>query len=132
MNFKEIFTNNIGWKIGGIVLALMLWIHLTTEKHYEAHYTIPIEYSGLTDDFYVEKIEPPEVEVKIIGTGKQLAYLDLVNAPGIRLDLSAIEEAGVYRYNITLLQIYNIDPYEYSTVDFPQNDRCSVVVKRRT
>jgi YbbR domain-containing protein len=129
---KELFTHNIGWKIGGIILALMLWFHLTTEKHYEGDYTAKIEYTGLADDLYVEKIEPPKVEIKIIATGKQLAYLDLINRPRIRIDLSSVESAGTYKYNITLLEIYNIDPYEYSSVDFPSNGRCNVVVKRRS
>ena len=132
MTFKEVFTNNIGWKIGGIALALMLWLHLTTEKHYEGQYMVPVEFTGLSDSLVVDKIDPPVIEVKIIGTGKQLAYLDLINSPGIQIDLSSIDEAGVYRYNITLLQIYNIDPYEYTSVDFPAHDRCSVIVKRRT
>lgn len=131
MAFKELFTNNIGWKIGGIVLALMLWVHLTTEKNYEEKFTAEIEYGGLPEGFYVENIEPPAAEITIIGTGKQLALLGLARNPKIRIDLSSIKEAGTYRYDITLLEIYNIDPYEYASVDFPSGDHCSVSIKRK-
>jgi YbbR domain-containing protein len=131
VTFKELLITNIGWKIGGIVLALMLWFHLSTEKNYEEIYTIEIEYTGLPDGFYVDKIEPPAVEVTIVGTGKQLALLDLTKKPKIRIDLSTMNEAGTYEYDITLKEIYDIDPYEYSSVDFPSGDHCSVSIKRK-
>ncbi len=131
MALREIFSNNIGWKIGGIVLALMLWIHLTTEKNYEGKFSAEIEYEGLPDGLYVDRIEPQAAELAIIGTGKQLAILGLTNKPRIRIDLSSIKEAGTYRHDITLLEIYNIDPYEYISVDFPSGDHCSVSIKRK-
>jgi len=129
--FKELFANNIGWKIGGIVLALMLWVHLTTEKNYEEKFTAEIEYAGLPEGFYVDRIEPPAAEIMIIGTGKQLALLALSRKPKIRIDLSSIKEAGTYKYDITPLEIYNIDPYEFAVVDFPSGDHCSVSIKRK-
>jgi len=131
VTFKELLTSNIGWKIGGIVLALMLWFHLTTEKNYEKIYTIEIEYTGLPDGLYVDKIEPPIVEIIIVGTGKQLALLDLAKKPKIRIDLSEMKESGTYEYDITLKEIYNIDPYEYAGVDFPSADRCRFSIKRK-
>jgi YbbR domain-containing protein len=131
VTFKELITNNIGWKIGGLVLALMLWIHLTTEKTYEEDFTAKIEFTGLPEGFYVEKIEPPDAEIVIDGTGKQLAYLSVFNKPKIRIDLSSIKEPGNYEYDLSLLEIYSLDPYEYSGIKFPSGDRCSVYVRRK-
>jgi YbbR domain-containing protein len=129
--YKELLTNNIGWKIGGVILALMLWFHLTTEETYEENFTAEIEYSGLSEGFYVEQIEPPAAEILIAGTGKQLAYLSAANKPKIRIDLSAIDEPGDYKYDISPLEIYTIDPYEYSGIKFASGNRCSFSVRRK-
>jgi YbbR domain-containing protein len=131
VTFKETISNNAAWKIGGIILALMLWIHLTTEKNYEGTFTADIEFEGLSDGFYVDKIEPASAEILIIGTGKQLALLSVSNNPGIKIDLSSVKEAGTYKYDITILEIYNIDPHEYIGVDFPSGDYCNVSIKRK-
>lgn len=131
MTFKELISNNIGWKIGGLLLALMLWVHLSTEKTYEEDFTAEIEYSGLPDGFYVDKIEPPNAEIVIAGTGKQLAYLSVFNKPKIKIDLSSIKEPGDYDYEISPLEIYTIDSYDYSGIKFPDGDRCSVSVRRK-
>lgn len=131
MSFKESFANNIGWKIGGIVLALMLWIHLTTEETYEGDFTADIEYIGLSDGFYVEKIDPPTAEIVIAGTGKQLAYLNVVNKPKIRINLSSVDEPGDFSYDFSPLEIYNIDPYEYSGIKFSSGNHCSISIRRK-
>jgi len=131
VSLKESLTNNIGWKIGGIVLALMLWFHLTTEETYEESFTAEIEYIGLAEGFYVEKIEPPETEIVIAGIGKQLAYLSVADKPKIRIDLSSVDEPGDYDYDISPLEIYSIDAFDYSSVKFPSGHRCSVSVRRK-
>jgi hypothetical protein len=124
-------SNNIGWKIGGVVLALMLWSHLATEKTYEKDFSAEIEYAGLPEGLYVEKIEPPTAELTIVGTGKQLAFLAFSDKPKIRIDLSSVKGPGVFSFDITPLEIYPLDPYEYAKIKFPFDDHCDFVIKRK-
>ena len=110
MAIKEVILNNIGWKIGGIVLALMLWTHLATEKTYESTFKAGIEFTGLSDNLFIERMAPETVEIAIVGTGKQLAYLALFQKPMIQIDLSAVGGPGMFRYDFTPFEIYAIDP----------------------
>ena len=131
MTFKEVFSKNIGWKIGGVVLALMLWFHLATEKTYEENFTAEIEYSGLSGDLYVEKIVPEITEIAVTGTGKQLAYLAFSEELKIRIDLSGVDEPGIFRHNLNPFEIYTIDPLEYAGITFPSGNVCSFSIKRK-
>ncbi len=131
MAIKEVFLNNIGWKIGGIVLALMLWTHLATEKTYESTFKAKIEFSGLSENLYVERMAPEIVEIAVVGTGKQLAYLALFQKPMIRIDLSTIDGPGIFDYAFTPFEIYTIDPLDYAGITFPSGDDCSISIKRK-
>jgi YbbR domain-containing protein len=131
VSFKQTILNNIGWKIGGVVLALMLWTHLATEKTYEKDFTAEVEYTGLQDGLYVEKIEPPETDFTVVGTGKQLAVLAFSDKPKIMIDLSSVKGPGVFKYDITPLDIYPLDPYKYAEINLPSSDYCNFFIKRK-
>ena len=129
MSLKELLANNILWKIGGIVLALMLWFHLATERTYEKIYMVEIEYSGLPRNFYVDMIEPSAAKIIAVGTVKQLAFLAFSKKPKVRIDLSSIAEPGVYKYNITRQEIYTSGAYDFTGIDLLSNDHCSISIK---
>ncbi len=131
MTFKEVFSKNIGWKIGGVVLALMLWFHLATEKTYEENFMAEIEFTGLSNDFYVERIVPDIAEITVAGTGKQLAYLAFSEELKIRIDLSEVNEPGIFKHNMNPFEIYTIDPLEYAGITFPSGNVCSLSIKRK-
>lgn len=116
MGLKEIFTKNIGWKIGGLVLALALWFHLATEKVYEKNFDVDIETVGLADNLAVGKIVPAKANIAVTGTGKQLLKLSFLEELILRTDLSDIRNPGVYRRKFNLADIHPIDVSMYRRI----------------
>ena len=110
---------------------MMLWTHLATEKTYEKDFTAEIEYTGLEDGLYVDKVEPTAADFTIVGTGKQLAFLALFDKPKIKIDLSSVKDPGIYKYDITPMDIFPLDPYKYTEINLPSDDYCHFFIKRK-
>ena len=104
---------------------MMLWTHLATEKTYEKDFT------GLEDGLYVDKVEPTAADFTIVGTGKQLAFLALFDKPKIKIDLSSVKDPGIYKYDITPMDIFPLDPYKYTEINLPSDDYCHFFIKRK-
>jgi hypothetical protein len=130
--FKEVITRNIGWKIGGLVMALALWLHLATEKIYEKDFSVQIEVTGLPDDLRVDKIEPETAEVAIMGTGKQLLRLAISDDLKLLVDLSNVERPGVYEHKFNLVDIHPIDASAFKRVSFAGAERYKISVVYKT
>lgn len=118
MRLKEILLKNIGWKIGGLVLALTLWFHLATERTYEKNFPASFEIIGLSENLKVEKIVPPEGHVTITGTGKQLLKLSFSAHLKLVVNLSATRSAGVVEHRFDIADLLPIDPSQYRRVTF--------------
>ncbi len=131
MGLRTIFTKNIGWKIGGLVMAVALWLHLATEKTYEKNFTVGIEVAGLVDDLRIDRIEPESAEIAITGTGKQLLRLTFSDELKIIVDVSNIREPGVYENKFNLIDIRPIDLSAFRRITFAgiERYRISIVEK---
>jgi hypothetical protein len=132
VGLKEIFTKNMGWKIGGLVMAVALWLHLATEKIYEKNFTVEIEVAGLADDLRIDSIEPESAEIAITGTGKQLLRLSFSDELKIIVDVSNIREPGVYVNKFNLMDIHPIDASAFSRVSFAGTERYRISIVEKT
>ena len=132
MTLKETLTRNIGWKIGGLVLAIGLWFHLVTEKVYEKAFSAEVVSVGLANNLVIENIKPEMTKIAFTGTGKQLIRLALTDQLKLRIDLSNIEKPGIYEHKFSLLDLYPIDPSIFLRITFQGNDRCQISVKSMT
>ncbi len=132
MGLRTIFTKNIGWKIGGLVMAVALWLHLATEKIYEESFTIRIEVTGLAEDLRIDRIEPESVEIAITGTGKQLLRLSFSDKLKIHVDLSGISEPGVYEDDFNMIDIRPIDASAFRNISFSRFDRYRISIVDKT
>lgn len=121
----------MGWKIGGLVMGLALWLHLATEKVYEKSFAVEIEITGLASDLQVEKIEPEMTEVAVMGSGKQLLRLALSDRLKILVDLRKVTKPGVYEHKFNLTDIDPINASAFKRVSFSgvERYRISVVYK---
>lgn len=118
MGFKENLTKNIGWKIGGLVMALALWFHLATEKTYDKTFAVDIEVIGLSPDLQLRNPEPPKALVTITGTGKQLIKLSLVGDLKLVANLSSVKQPGRVDHRFNIADLVPIDPSQYRRITF--------------
>lgn len=121
MNLKEIFTKNIGWKIGGLVLASALWFHLATEKSYDKEFTVEIEVIGLSENLRVERFVPAAAAITITGTGKQLWKLSVSEKLRLKIDLSALKSPGILKHQFKIDNLYPFDPSQYQKTEILGN-----------
>ncbi|KPJ60231.1 MAG: hypothetical protein AMJ46_07910 [Latescibacteria bacterium DG_63] len=66
---------NLGLKIIALLLALLLWAHVTTERRYEWEFDLPLQLSEAGNDLVLASNPPQAVKVRLRGTGKKLLRL---------------------------------------------------------
>lgn len=128
VGLREFLTRNIGWKLGGLALALALWFHLATEKVYDKSYPVEIEITGLPDSLRVDKIEPPTEDVIVTGTGKQLIKLSFSNKLRLRADLSNARKPGIFEHRFTIADLVPIDPSQYKRITLMGDGLTSIYI----
>jgi hypothetical protein len=128
---KSALTRNLGWKLLALLLALVLWFHLATEKTYERTFKARIYGDNLPSDIYIDEISPESIDVSIAASGKQILKLMLSQEILIRLDLSVYEEPGEYTRYITQTDLYQIDASRFVRVLFAPSDRVKIALKQR-
>jgi len=84
--WKFIFEN-FGFKIVALVMALLLWFHVATEKTYEYTKSFPVKISNIPKGLILSEQAPEEVQVKIRGKGKELLKLLLVDKEKLQIDI---------------------------------------------
>jgi YbbR domain-containing protein len=73
---QDLFTNNLGYKLIALLLALLLWFDVRTEKVTVIDYPVPVTLSIVGDEMTITNDPPAEVEVSFSGTGRDLLSLD--------------------------------------------------------
>jgi YbbR domain-containing protein len=132
LSLKDKLFANLGWKIVAILLALVLWFHVATEKIYEKRFPARVEVSGLARDLEVEAIDPAAADVSVIGTGKELLQLMLSGGLKARIDVSPVSRPGVYDYEFGLANLYNVDVSSFKNMTILSGNHLKLVVKSRT
>ena len=67
--------NNLTLKIGAILLALLLWVHVATNKTYEYQVDLKLSVINIPAGLVLVSDVPPMVTVRVKTTGKQLIAL---------------------------------------------------------
>ena len=99
-SFRAFFTENLGYKIVALLLALLLWFDVNTDEVTVVEYSVPLRLAVRGSDMIVTNDVPREVEVTFTGRGKELLRLDK--------DLLAIEKEVAGGENDTL--VVTIEP----------------------
>jgi YbbR domain-containing protein len=84
--WKFIFEN-FWFKIVALVMALLLWFHVATERVYEYTKSFPVKISNLPKELVLSEAVPQEVQVKIRGKGKELLKLLLTEKRNLQIDI---------------------------------------------
>lgn len=92
---------HIGWKIGGIILALLLWFHLTTQQSYHQELTLDIEYVGVPEGMALGNNSQKTALVELTADGKQLLKILYFEEVKLVIDLSDFTTTGEYSLEFT-------------------------------
>jgi YbbR domain-containing protein len=95
---RSVFRENLGIKIAAIVLSLLVYFHVRTEREDEVTFRVPVLLKGLPDSLTWTGEAPRDVTVAMSGKLKNLIRLRLA-APHIDVDVSQV---GPGRFQRTL------------------------------
>ena len=93
---RKHFFKNPGWKIGGLLLALALWFHLSTEQQFSKEITVDIEYTNIPPTLALGSDSQKMVRVRITTDGKRLFKILYFEELKVVVDLSDFTRAGSY------------------------------------
>jgi len=126
MSVSRMF-DNLWVKLAAVVLAVLLWFHVATDKVYQHQYTIPLTQIDLDETLVLTEPPPDSVTVSVSARGKILLRTDW-KKKGVRLvadhtrvgrfkvDISAANLSLVQADKVTLIDV--IEPREmYFTCD---------------
>jgi YbbR domain-containing protein len=131
LSIKDKLIANLGWKVVAVLLALVLWFHVSTERTYEKYFQARIEPIGLSPRLKVDSLNPPTTKVSIIGTGKQILQLMVSGGVTAYVDLSMITRAGAYDHEVTPSDLYDIDISALRSVAFISNNHIKIDISSK-
>lgn len=76
VQLRHLFTQNLGYKLVALLLALLLWFDVTSEETSVIEYPVPLSIAVEGRDMIITNDVPHEVDVRFSGSGKELLRLD--------------------------------------------------------
>jgi YbbR domain-containing protein len=132
LSIRDKLFSNFGWKIIAILLALVLWFHVATEKIYEKTFPVKIQTIGLRSNVGVQDISPASTDISVVATGKQLLQLMLSDGLTAYIDLSFVSRPGQYEYTISSSNFHDVDASSFRSATFIGPTKFVVTVRPRT
>jgi YbbR domain-containing protein len=116
----EFLTKNLTLKIVALILALLFWFNVVTNKTYEHEFEVNFKLNDISEELILTTPPPGKIKVKVEGTGKQLLAF-LFKNPSLTYDASNFER-GIYRIELTPVDLMFDDNIRASVkaVDNPQ------------
>ena len=86
---RNLFFENVGLKLVALVLALVVYLHVYTDRPASLTMSFPVEVAHLDDSLAVVSQTPNAVSAELKGTGKQLIRLRLAE-PNLVVSLAGV------------------------------------------
>jgi YbbR domain-containing protein len=93
-------THNLGWKLGALVLATLLWVATVGEQELVTTHAVPILYRNLPADLLVSSDAVDVVRVELRGPESKLTPASLADL-AITLNLSDITGPGQRTFTLS-------------------------------
>lgn len=93
---KNRLFKNLGWKLGGLLLALVLWFHLTTQQEYSKSLTVDIEYTDIPFNLTLAPGSQKMAQIQLTTDGKTLFKILYFDHPKIVINLVDFTHPGEY------------------------------------
>lgn len=111
---------NLWVKIAAILLAILLWFHVATEKTYQMEISLPLAHIELSEELVIAEPPPDSIKVLVSASGKTLLRSDWKQS-GLRLVVSG-SRAAKFRTDVspTNLSLVKADKVELLEVILPR------------
>ena len=86
-------TRNLGWKLGALLLSVVLWFAIVGEPTLVTIHSVPILYRNLPPDLLMGQDAPDAVRAELRGSSSRLTSSNLADI-AVLLDLSSIGGPG--------------------------------------
>lgn len=96
---RGLLLDNLGLKFTALLLAVLVYLNVFTDRQATLLVSFPIEYQGLPDTLTLSGAAPTTVQAELRGTGKQLIGLR-VREPRFVVDLEGVH-AGRYERGVS-------------------------------
>lgn len=102
---KRRLFKNLGWKVGGLLLALALWFHLTTEQQFNKQMTVSIDYINISEGLMLSPNSQKSAIIEITANGKELFKILYFDSVKLVIDLSDYNEPGNFSLELSRDQL---------------------------
>ncbi len=93
-------THNLGWKLGALALAILLWVATVGEQELVTTHAVPILYRDLPPDLLVGSDALDVVRVELRGPASKLTAASLADL-AIALNLSDVNAPGQRTFTLS-------------------------------
>ena len=87
---RELLFENLGLKLSALLLALIVYLNVYTDRPADMIVSFPLELDGLADSLAIAGPVPAVVQAELRGTGKQLLRLRLTEPP-VKVSLVGVQ-----------------------------------------
>lgn len=100
---RGLLLDNLGLKLTALLLALLVYLNVYTDRPATLRQTFPVEFTDLADSLSLSGPVPAMVEAELSGTGKQVIALRM-REPRLQLSLGGVG-AGFYQRTLTAADV---------------------------
>jgi YbbR-like protein len=93
-------TNNLGWKLGSLIFAFLLWLTVVAQPEMTTIQTVPVLYKNIRPDLVLATGSPEEVRVELRGIASTLSRGNLSEAV-VTLDLEGTDASAPRTFTLS-------------------------------
>ena len=97
---RRLVPKNLGWKLGSLLLAILLWLAFSATPDIVSTHTAPILYRNLAPSLLVTGDAPENIHVELRGPAGQLTAASLADTVAL-FDLASVGGPGERTFTIS-------------------------------
>lgn len=95
----RLVTENFGWKLLSLLVAVVLWLVLVGDPELTTTISVPLEFRNLPRDLDINSDMPEAIRLELQGPSAKLALGKTSNI-AVLLDVSVVKKSGEKTFNI--------------------------------
>jgi hypothetical protein len=98
-------TNNLGWKLGSLAFAFLLWLTVVAQPEMTTIQTVPVLYKNIRPDLVLATGAPQEAHVELRGIASTLSRGNLSDAV-VTLDLEGSDASSPRTFTLSSNELH--------------------------